>query len=90
MEETASLLSLADRMLWITALVAAPVLLASLAVGLVVGVIQAATSVNEQTLTFVPKLAITALVLVLFGSAMLGLIGDFTRDVFDQIATIGQ
>ena len=46
MEDTASLLSLADRMLWITALVAAPVLLASLAIGLVIGVIQAATSVN--------------------------------------------
>ena len=66
MEDTASLLSLADRMLWITALVAAPVLLASLAIGLVIGVIQAATSVNEQTLTFVPKLAITAVVLVFF------------------------
>lgn len=89
MDDTASLLSLADRMLWITALVAAPILIASLAVGLVVGLIQAATSVNEQTLTFVPKLAITALVLVLFGSAMLGLVGDFAREIFDQIAMTG-
>jgi flagellar biosynthesis protein FliQ len=87
MDDTASLLSLADRMLWITALVAAPILIASLAVGLVVGLIQAATSVNEQTLTFV--LAITALVLVLFGSAMIGLIGDFMREIFDQIAMTG-
>ncbi|KPF90059.1 flagellar biosynthetic protein FliQ [Novosphingobium sp. AAP83] len=90
MEDTASLLSLADRMLWITALVAAPVLLASLAIGLVIGVIQAATSVNEQTLTFVPKLAITAVVLVVFGGAMLGLIGDFTKEIFDQIALTGR
>lgn len=90
MEDTASLLSLADRMLWITALVAAPVLLASLAIGLVIGVIQAATSVNEQTLTFVPKLAITAVVLVFFGGAMLGLIGDFTKEIFDQIALTGR
>lgn len=89
MDDTASLLALADRMLWITALVAAPILIASLAVGLVVGVIQAATSVNEQTLTFVPKLAVTAIVLVLFGSAMLGLIGDFTKEIFDQIAMTG-
>ena len=89
MDDTASLLSLADRMLWITALVAAPILIASLAVGLVVGLIQAATSVNEQTLTFVPKLAITALVLVLFGSAMIGLVGDFMREIFDQIAMTG-
>ena len=57
MNDTSALLALADRMLWVTALVAAPVLLASLAVGLVVGVAQAATSINEQTLTFVPKLA---------------------------------
>ena len=90
MDDPASLLALADRMLWVTALVAAPVLLASLAVGLVVGVIQAATSVNEQTLTFVPKLAVIALVLVLFGASMLGLVGDFLRDVFEQIAATGR
>lgn len=87
MDDTASLLSLADRMLWVTALVAAPVLLASLAVGLVVGIVQAATSVNEQTLTFVPKLVAIALVLVLFGASMLGLIGDFTEEIFAQIAS---
>lgn len=90
MDDTSSLLALADRMLWVTALVAAPVLLASLAVGLVVGVIQAATSVNEQTLTFVPKLAVIALVLVVFGASMLGLIGDFTQEIFEQIAATGR
>ena len=90
MDDTASLLSLADRMLWITALVAAPILIAALSVGLVVGLIQAATSVNEQTLTFVPKLAITAVVLVLFGGAMLGLVADFAREIFDQIAMTGR
>ena len=90
MDDTASLLALADRMLWVTALVAAPILLASLAVGLVVGVIQAATSVNEQTLTFVPKLAVTALVLVVLGASMLGLVGDFTEEVFAQIAATGR
>jgi len=88
--DTASLLALADRMLWVTALVAAPVLLASLAVGLVVGVVQAATSINEQTLTFVPKLAVIALVLVLLGGAMMGLIGDFMVEIFAQIAQTGK
>lgn len=87
MDDTASLLALADRMLWVTALVAAPVLLASLAIGLVVGIVQAATSVNEQTLTFVPKLAAIALVLVLFGASMLGLVGDFMQEIFAQIAS---
>lgn len=90
MDDITTPLALADQMLWTTALVAAPILLASLAVGLVVGVIQAATSVNEQTLTFVPKLAITALVLVIMGGSMMALVGDFTQDVFAQIANISK
>ena len=90
MDELPNLLSLADRMLWTTALVAAPILLASLAVGLVVGLIQAATSVNEQTLTFVPQLAATALVLVLFGASMMALVSDFMHEIFLEIARIGQ
>jgi flagellar biosynthetic protein FliQ len=90
MDDITASLALADQMLWTTALVAAPILLASLAVGLVVGVIQAATSVNEQTLTFVPKLAVTALVLVIMGGSMMALVGDFTQDVFAQIANISK
>ena len=70
-------------------MVAAPVLLASLAVGLAVGIVQAATSVNEQTLTFVPKLAVTALVLVMFGSSMMALVGDFAQDIFVEVAELG-
>jgi flagellar biosynthetic protein FliQ len=90
MDDITTPLALADQMLWTTALVAAPILLASLAVGLVVGVIQAATSVNEQTLTFVPKLAITAVVLVIMGGSMMALVGDFTQEVFAQIANISK
>jgi flagellar biosynthetic protein FliQ len=90
MDDITAPLALADQMLWTTALVAAPILLASLAVGLVVGVIQAATSVNEQTLTFVPKLAITALVLVVMGGSMMALVGDFTQEVFAQIANVSK
>ncbi|MEO0061630.1 MAG: hypothetical protein RLZZ08_190 [Pseudomonadota bacterium] len=89
MDELPLMLSLADRMLWTTALVAAPVLLASLAVGLVIGLVQAATSISEQTLTFVPKLAAIAVVLVLMGASMLGLVGEFLQDVFTEIARIG-
>ncbi|MEZ5748349.1 MAG: flagellar biosynthetic protein FliQ [Caenibius sp.] len=90
MPDEAALLALADRMLWITALVAAPILIASLVVGLVVGIIQAATSVNEQTLTFVPKLAVIAVVLVIFGASMMALVSDFLREVMAQIAGIGR
>ena len=89
MDESAVLLSMADRMLWIAALVAAPILLASLAIGLVIGLIQAATSVNEQTLTFVPKLAAVAFVLVILGASMMALVGDFMQDIFAEIARMG-
>lgn len=87
-QDALDLLALADRMLWITALVAAPVLIASLVIGLLIGLIQAATSVNEQTLTFVPKLAVTALVLVLLGGAMIGLVMEFAQEIFAEIARI--
>jgi flagellar biosynthesis protein FliQ len=87
MDEALPLLAMADKMLWVTALVAAPVLIASLAIGLVIGIIQAATSVNEQTLTFVPKLALTAVVLVLFGGSMMGLLSDFSEEIFATIAS---
>jgi flagellar biosynthetic protein FliQ len=88
MEQDAQLLALADQTLWVTALIAGPVLIAALVVGLIVGIIQAATSVNEQTLTFVPKLAITALVFVVLGGTMMALLGDFLREIFAQISAI--
>ncbi|MEN7536824.1 MULTISPECIES: flagellar biosynthetic protein FliQ [Aurantiacibacter] len=90
MDEMPAMLALADRMLWTTALIAAPILIASLAVGLVVGLIQAATSVNEQTLTFVPKLAAISLVLVVLGASMMVLLSDFLNEIFNQIAMIGR
>ncbi|MFM6931253.1 MAG: flagellar biosynthetic protein FliQ [Novosphingobium sp.] len=52
--------------------------------------VQAATSVSEQTLTFVPKLVVIALVLVVLGASMMGLIADFTTDIFDEIGRLGQ
>jgi flagellar biosynthetic protein FliQ len=84
----AALLALTDQTLWVTALIAAPVLLAALAAGLVMGVIQAATSINEQTLSFIPKLAVTALVFVVLGAAMMGLLADFTREIMAQVAQL--
>ena len=90
MSEDTALLALADQTLWVTALIAGPVLIATLIVGLVVGIIQAATSVNEQTLSFIPKLAITALVFVILGAAMMGLLADFTREIMAQVASLSR
>ncbi|MDJ0642345.1 MAG: flagellar biosynthesis protein FliQ [Erythrobacter sp.] len=88
MREDAQLLALADQTLWVTALIAGPVLIAALVVGLIVGIIQAATSVNEQTLTFVPKLGIVALVFVILGGTMMALLGDFLREIFAQVSNL--
>ncbi len=88
MQEDVQLLALADQTLWVTALIAGPVLVAALTVGLIVGIIQAATSVNEQTLTFVPKLGIVALVFVILGGTMMALLGDFLREIFAQISSL--
>ncbi|AFA49266.1 flagellar biosynthesis protein FliQ [Acetobacterium woodii] len=67
--------------------VAAPILLVSMLVGLVISIIQAATSINEQTMTFVPKLIITAVMLVLLGGWMLQQMSDLVLRIFELIAT---
>lgn len=73
----------------VTALkVAAPVLLISMAVGLVISILQAATQIHEQTLTFVPKLITIAVVMVLLGSWMMQTMNDFTRHIFDLIVSL--
>jgi flagellar biosynthetic protein FliQ len=90
MNDEASLLALIDQMLWTTALIAGPILIAALVIGLVIGLIQAATSVNEQTLTFVPKLAVVAAVLVLMGGSMMIILTDFLDTIFLQIGNIAQ
>lgn len=78
-------LTVARQALWILALASAPILIPALVSGLVLGMVQAATSINEQTLSFVPKLAIVAVSLVIFGGLILGLIGDFTVEIFNMI-----
>jgi flagellar biosynthesis protein FliQ len=83
--ETDLFIGIAQQALWVTALVAAPLLIAALAIGLLIGIVQAATSINEQTLSFVPKLVVCGVVLALLGGAMMTLIGDFTRDLFALI-----
>lgn len=64
--------------------VSAPMLLASLIIGLVVSLIQTLTSIQEATLSFVPKLLVIMLMLILTGSWMLTTIGDYTKDLFSN------
>lgn len=65
--------------------VAAPPLLTSLVVGLVISILQAATQINEQTLSFIPKFIATFLALVLAGSWMISMITDFIRRLYGSI-----
>jgi flagellar biosynthetic protein FliQ len=81
-------IGVAQQALWILALSAAPILIPVLVVGVLLGMVQAATSINEQTLTFVPKLIIAAICLAIFGGSILVLLTDFTRDLFAQIPTL--
>ena len=67
--------------------VATPILLVSILVGLFISIIQAATSINEQTMTFVPKLIVIALVMIVFGGWMLQQMVDLTNRIFEFIAT---
>ena len=67
---------------------AAPMLLVGLIVGLLVSIFQAATQINEQTLTFVPKIVAVFLTLLIFGPWIIKLLTVFTIGFFEAIATI--
>ena len=71
--------------LWTIALLASPLLLSALAVGLLVGMIQAATQIQEMTLTFIPKLIVLALALLIAGPWMLTLLTDFSINLIQSI-----
>lgn len=65
---------------------AAPVLIASIVIGLLVAIFQAATQIHEQTLTFVPKVLVIALMLLVLGSWMIRIVTEFFNMIFDKIA----
>ena len=72
----------------ITALMAAPLLLSALVVGLLIGMFQAATQIQEMTLSFIPKLAVMALALMLLGPWMIHLVVDFTERLYGNIPAL--
>ena len=74
--------------LWQILLAAGPLLAVALTIGLLIGIIQAATSINEMTLSFVPKLVVVILTFGLLSSFMLAQLSDYFMFIFDQIAHI--
>ena len=74
---------------WNIVIIAGPVLGVALAIGLVIGIIQAATSINEMTLSFVPKVVVVLITFGLFANLMLVQLTDYFTFVFDQVAQVG-
>jgi flagellar biosynthetic protein FliQ len=80
-----AVLNATQQALTVALLLAAPLLLAALAVGLVVSVLQAATQINEMTLSFIPKLLALVAALILAGPWMLQIVTDYARSVFGNL-----
>ena len=86
--DTSMVVDLGRQALWMTILISAPMLAVALLVGLVIGVFQAATSINEQTLSFIPKLVALVVALVVMGPWMVQMWLGFTRNLFMNIPAI--
>jgi flagellar biosynthesis protein FliQ len=79
-----------NAMLWGAAVVAGPVMLATLLVGLLVSVFQVATQIQEVTLSYVPKIITAGLVMILLGPWMIAHITGFARELYLTIPSLGQ
>jgi flagellar biosynthesis protein FliQ len=79
------ILQLGQNALKTTALLAGPMLLAALVVGLIISVLQAITQINEATLTFIPKMAVVAIVIVIAAPWMIDVMSQFTIELFSGI-----
>jgi len=86
--ETETVIDLVREALWVTLVVSTPLLGVALVVGVFIGVVQAATSINEMTLSFIPKLVAMAVAVVLFGSWQIGILTDFIRNIYHRIPTL--
>ncbi len=83
-----TVITIGQQALWVTMLLASPMLLSALAAGLIVGMFQAATQINEVTLSFIPKLLVLVLALIVAGPWMLGVIVNYTRQLMEQIPSL--
>lgn len=82
--------SVLQRALYVTLMVGGPIVLVSMVVGLTISIFQAATQINEATLTFVPKLLLVAVVLMMLGPSMATQLTDFTRYVFETASQVAR
>ncbi len=80
-----TVMTVGSRALEITLMLAAPMLLVALITGLIVGAFQAATQINEMTLSFIPKLIAISVALMIAGPWMLKVLVGYTRELFESI-----
>ncbi len=78
-------IDLSQQALYVIILLAAPMLISALLIGLLIGMFQAATSINEMTLSFIPKLLILVVAIMIAGPWMLDLLLDYTRELYLSI-----
>jgi flagellar biosynthetic protein FliQ len=83
-----NVMDLAHKTLLVTSMIAAPLLLIALIAGLVIGMLQAATQINESTLSFIPKLLLLVLTLFATGPWILRVLIDFTHDLYASIPSM--
>jgi len=83
-----TVVTIGQQALWVTMMIASPLLLSALGVGLLVGMFQAATQINEMTMSFIPKLLVLVAALVVAGPWMLGVIVNYTRQLMEQIPSL--
>ncbi|HAH79700.1 MAG TPA: EscS/YscS/HrcS family type III secretion system export apparatus protein [Gammaproteobacteria bacterium] len=86
--DTATVMDIAIESLTVTTLVAAPILAAALLSGLLVGVIQAATSIQEMTLSFIPKLAVMMVAVAIFGEWQLAIMMEYFQTIFERVRVL--
>lgn len=70
-----------------TAMIASPMLLGALVIGLIISVLQAVTQINEATLTFIPKMLVISLVILIAGPWMLDVMSQYTIELYENIAS---
>jgi len=86
--DSSAVVDLARQALWMTMLISGPLLVVGLLVGLVIGIFQAATSINEQTLSFIPKILLMGLTLAITGGWMINTMVDYTKGIFTRIPSL--
>jgi len=86
--ETTEIISIGREAIWTVIYVAGPVLVIALSIGLLIGVVQAATSIQEMTLSFIPKLAAMITTLLVLGDWQLAILTEFFISIFDLIPQV--